>query len=346
MPNKTRGLRKSAYFMNVLHFLLEAGLPLHEAIEAGCLEGDEIDEEGARPAFFRISEGIRKGEAFSTSLRKAGMGLTEAQYAIIAAGERAGNAGKSVEAVKEMLEADLRARERTMAALSYPIAVTSVAILGSIVVAALMASGAFGFGGTGKAAGPLMNSLAAVGALLGTVIVLASLFAFALRSGGASARKAEAIMRRIPIIGKASVVGEIGRYCLIVRTLCDANAPLLEALRMARGSLRSHSMREAAEEAVSRIERGAPASTAFKATAGMPRRVSQWIGFAERTGSPEKAFGYLQKHYLTQAQNLREKGLALVEPLSILGAGIIMLIVLSGLVMSLLASTYGALNVF
>ena len=115
-------------FTSQLAQLLEASVPLYEALEA--LE-EQAKGESYQPIISAIREQIRKGVSFSTALGSYTDTFSPLFRAIIVAGESVGRLDSALLRLSQLLIGDRQARQRLISALLYP------CILAVLLVAAL-----------------------------------------------------------------------------------------------------------------------------------------------------------------------------------------------------------------
>lgn len=121
-------------FLQQIYAMLQAGLPLHEAIE---FLQEEVENPAFRHIIKKIHGDIREGKTFGDALQQFPRFLPPITINLIKAGEASGTLEIVLSKITTYMEKQNALRKKIWAALTYPIIVLTLAVL--------MAVGIFGF---------------------------------------------------------------------------------------------------------------------------------------------------------------------------------------------------------
>lgn len=286
--------RRSAFplalFSQELLALLEAGLPLAEAIEALC---DKEARDGTRtvPVLERLLQALKEGQRFSAALEQQPEHFPALYVGLMRAAERTSSLPVSLARYIEYRGQLDAVRGRVVSALIYP---AILAVVGGAVTAFLLGHVVPRFAGIYQGSGRdlpwLSQQLMAWGnfaANHGQLLAACAVAAFAALIVGGRAWWAsggpQRLARRLPGIGPTLVTLELARLYLSLGTLLEGGLPILQALRLAAGLL-SPATLPRYRAATAAIERGESVSHAF-ASAGLATPVAlRLLRVGERGG--------------------------------------------------------------
>ncbi|HRQ64015.1 MAG TPA: type II secretion system inner membrane protein GspF [Xanthomonadaceae bacterium] len=269
--------------------LVRAGLPMDEAL-AALTEQSEAAK--LRGVVLALRARVMEGQTLAAALAEFPDSFPEIYRASVAAGEHSGRLDEVLERLADLAERRDSLRRRLIAALSYPLLLTVVALA---VVAGLMAHvvpevvGVFA--GLGQELPWPTRVLLALGAglrayglwlLLGLGALVVA-FLVAMRRPALRARW-QAVQLRLPLIGRLLRTAESARLTRALAVLSAAAVPLLEALRLAAQGVALVPMREALVRASQRVREGVPFARALAAGGVFPPIVLRLVASCERSG--------------------------------------------------------------
>ncbi len=326
-----------AVFTRALGTLVQAGLPLVRGLD---LLARQERNPALRAAAAAVAADVRAGLPFSEALAAHPRLFDRLQVDLVRAGETAGALGEVLERLARFEERRAALTGRVRAALAYPVVVLTVA---AVVVAGLLGfvvprfQQIFADLLRGAPLPPLTQAVVAAGAFVrehvGVLVLAAVAGAAAVRWAAGTVvggRVAERLTLALPVLGPLLLRARVARCTRTLGTLLGAGVPILDALRLARGTAGSPRLEAALAGIEERVRGGSAVAAAFAASGAFPAAVASLLEVGEETGRLAAM--------LTRVAEMHEEevdaavaGLgSLVEPLLIVGlAGVVGTIVVA-----------------
>lgn len=319
--------------------LLNAGLPLDRALTVLI----SISEEGElKRLLTRIQDDVRGGSALADAL-EAQSGVFSRLYINMI---RAGEAGGSVEVVlsrlAEFMERSKELRESVTSALIYPIILLTVAGL-SVILLLTFVVPQFEqlFEDAGEALPFATQVVIALGDAvrgywwLGVIIilVLVSLVRQQLKNEE-NRRRWDNWMLKLPLVGDLVSKVEMARFARTLGTLLRNGVSMLTALAIVKETLTNHVLSEAVGHVAENLKAGQSLADPLMAAGTFPQLAVHMIRVGEETGQLQDMLIKVADTYDGEVQSTVKRMLALLEPILILGLGII----IAGIIMSILVA--------
>ncbi len=322
--------------------LTRAGLPLDRAMEimVNIAESDTV-----RELIGDVRERVRGGASLAEAL-EAHEGVFGRFYVnMIHAGEVGGATDVALARLSEYLERAKALRETIVSALIYPIILFGVAVI-SVVVLLMFVVPQFEqlFSDMGKAL-PLPTRivmgtgdwLQAYWWLLAGLIGLA---VFGFRRLLEQPRWRAGFDRfslRAPVFGELIGRAETARFARTLGTLLDNGVSMLNALQVVAGTLSNRVLVASVERAMDGMRSGSGLADALEEDGQFPALAVNLVRVGEETGRLEEMLGQIAEVYDEEVRASVKRMLALVEPVLILGLGVI----IAGIIMSILVAILG-----
>jgi len=315
--------------------LLEAGLPLEQALSAGL---EQAERRHVRQVLSAVRADVRAGHRLCDALAAHPRDFPSIYCALIEAGEQSGELPQVMERLALHIESRGALRSKILTAFIYPAIVTTVAIavvvfLLSYVVPQVISA----FNHTQQALPLLTRAMLAVSRFISEWGLIAALLAVIfLTVWRWSLRVPEARLAwhtrvlALPMIGRYIVDLNTARYAATLAILAGSGVSLLSALEAAGRTLSNDRLRLAATQAGRMVREGAPLAAALQAQKIFPPLLIHMIGSGERTGELP---AMLERAASTLSAELERRTLALtaaLEPaMTLLMGGIVLIIVLA-----------------
>lgn len=315
--------------------LVRSGLPLEEALAA-------VSEQTEKPRVRSIVMGVRakvmEGHTLADGLADFPTVFDELYIATVAAGEQSGHLDTVLERLADYTENREQMRSRTITAMLYPVllfvvCISIVALLLTFVVPKIVKQFE-----NSKAELPMLTQvLIAIsdflrdwGWLLLIGIVLAA-FAFRRWLRDPSARRRfHATLLRIPLVGKVVRGTNTARFARTFSTLTSSAVPVLEALRIAGEVVTNLPMRDAVQDAATRVREGAPIGKSLGTSKIFPPMMIHLISSGESSGELETMLDRAATNQEREMDSILSAVVGLLGPLMILlMGGMVLLIVLA-----------------
>ncbi|QPF72562.1 type II secretion system F family protein [Roseateles sp. DAIF2] len=316
-----------AVFTRQLATMMRAGVPLLQSF-------DIVARGSTNPRLTRLLNDIRQdvetGTSLSASFRKHPMYFDALYCNLVEAGE----AGGILEALLDRLaiyqEKTVALKNKIKSALTYPIAVLSVAF---IVVAVIMIFVVPAFKDVFQSFG------ADLPAPTLAVIAMSEFFVsywwaiFGFIGGGLyffiqSWKRSESMQKRmdrlllkIPVFGDLLYKSAVARWTRTLSTMFAAGVPLVEALDSVGGASGNAVFVEATEKIQRDVSTGAALTTSMQATAIFPTMVLQMASIGEESGSLDHMLSKAAEFYEDEVDEAVKALSSLMEPFIIVILG-------------------------
>lgn len=339
LPWKRQGVghKEVLLITQELSTLLHAGLSLDRSLRIVI---DLSTEESVRRLLEQVLEKVRAGAPLSRAL-DAHPGVFSRFYLNML---KAGEAGGSLEVVlarlAEYLERSKALRDTVVSALIYPAILLTLAI-GSLFILLAFVVPQFTqlFADSGKAL-PLATQIVIVIAeglrdYGWVLILLVAAAVWAARRALADPARRHAWDTRLlnwPMIGDLLCKVELARLARTLGTLLRNGVTLLPALSIVRETLENRALAEAVETAAGGLREGRGMSQSLLATGRFPRLGMEMIRLGEETGQLDEMLLRVADTYDQEVRTTIQRLLTLLEPILIVGLGIL----IGGIIMSIL----------
>ena len=326
---------------NDLSVLLKARLPLDKALTILI----ESTPEGAIESILTdLLEAVKAGGSFSSALQRHPTVFSDLYVNMVKAGEASGRLDEALSDLAAYIERVGSIRRSVSAAMVYPailflVSVVSVTIMLGVVVPAFETL----FDDMRNSLPILTRILLRVGDFVASnliliVLAVASLLSIAIRWWGSYSGRSflDRILLGAPFIGPVILKSEITSFTRTLGTLLSSRVPLLTSINLANQTMRSSALRAAVSDMGPSIKQGAKLSAALDQRVFGPV-VIQMVKVGEEAGALDEML--LEVARILEANLEAElKGLlSILEPILILGMGVIIALIVTGLLMGLLS---------
>ncbi|MFO1326426.1 MAG: type II secretion system inner membrane protein GspF [Rubrivivax sp.] len=315
--------------------LVASGLPLERALTALA---DEAEDPRQRELLSHLKSEVNAGSSFARALGTAPREFDEVYRAVVSAGEASGALGAVLERLADDLEQRQALRARLLGAMLYP-AIVSLIALGIVVflVTYVVPQVASVFTSSKRALPGLTVAMLAISDFVrhwgwaSAAALAAGAAAFVLaRRGEAFRARSDAVMLRLPLVGRLARGYNAARFGATLALLAGAGVPILKALQAAAETLGNRAMRADALDALVLVREGAPLASALARKPRFPGLLSMFARLGEQTGQLPLM---LQRAAAQLAGEVQRRAMAvatILEPLLIVTMGaVVMLIVLA-----------------
>ncbi|HPF57776.1 MAG TPA: type II secretion system inner membrane protein GspF [Candidatus Competibacteraceae bacterium] len=331
--------RKSVMLLTQqLASLLHAGMPLDRALT--ILIGVNDDEQ-ARVLLERVQEKVRGGSSLADALEAQGA-FSRFYLNMIRAGEAGGALEVVLKRLTEFLERSQALRETVTSALIYPIILLTVSAL-SVIILLTFVVPQFQrlFADAGKALPLATQIVIAVGDgfrhywWAGAILIILGIMALRQQLSQPENRtRWDRWLLRLPLFGDLIAKVETARLSRTLGTLLGNGVSLLNALTIVRETLSNQVMAAALGEVAEHVKTGRGLAEPLQDTENFPKLAVQMIRVGEETGQLQEMLIQIADTYDGEVQTAVKRLLTLLEPVMILGLGVI----IAGIIMSILVA--------
>jgi general secretion pathway protein F len=324
-------------FTREIATLLQAGLPLDRALEilVALSENDKV-----RRLLIQIRDDVRGGASLSAAM-EAQKGVFSRFYLnMVRAGEAGGALGPVLMRISEFMERAKALKETVKSALIYPtilivVAVVSVMLLLVFVVPQFTVM----FQQSGKALPTATQIVIAAGnfvrhdwwmLLLGALAIV--LLMRQQMSNPTTRYLWDGWMLRWPLVGDLLAKIEVARFSRSLGTLLGNGVTLLNALFIIKETVTNSVMAEGLDDVATQLKEGLGLGKPMMEAGIFPKLAVHMVMVGEETGRLEEMLMRVADVYDNEVQTAVRRMLGLMEPVLILGLGLL----IGGIIMSIL----------
>jgi type IV pilus assembly protein PilC len=330
---KTISIDRFLLFNQELLALVKAGLPIVQSL-------DIMLERQKNPRFqevlSEIKEKIKSGVALSDAFASYGSMFPPIYSTSLRAGERSGDLEGVLKRFLRYQKLISALRRKVVGAMIYP----SVIIFVSLVMVFIMLTVVIPkfsefYQGFGAALPPFTAALISLSFLVRTnapliLAVVATVFFLIRRwsrSGGGGVRF-DAIKLRIPLVGNVLRKFAILQFTQSLGTLLGGGTPMVPAIEIASQSVTNKLISTRVFDIVQRVREGEPLWRSLETTGVMSDLAVEMIKVGESTGALVEMLSNVSEFYDEEIESTLSRMVALIEPIILIGIGIVVAILL------------------
>ena len=327
-------------FTRELGTLLGAGLPLDRSLSilGGLIEGGEFSK-----VLRSLVEAVRAGKSLAASMGEYPDVFPKIYVNMIRAGEAGGILEGVLRYLTEYLESTIALKEDIKSALIYPIILASAASLSLLVLFVfVIPKFATIFRDNGRALPVITKIIIELSQILaqyGWVILLVICAAivgalFYIRSPEGRAEWDRMCLRSW-LLGDLVRKFETARFCRTLAALLKGGVPVLEALGTVQGVVANRLLARAVSQVQARVREGKGMARPLNESGVFPRLALNMITVGEETGKLDNMLAEVANYYDQEVKRATKRLTSLLEPVLILGMGLIIGIVVISMLMAI-----------
>jgi len=328
-----------AVFTQEIATLLKAGLPLDRCLEILI---SLSASEPVRQLMSQLREDVRGGASLSTAMDARKGVFTRFYLNMIRAGEAGGALDVVLQRLTEFMERSKELRDTVKSALIYPAILITVSVL-SVAILLVWVVPQFSqmFEESGKALPLPTQVVIAAGdavrdywwAMVLVVVGGIAWFGKQMREP-ASRLKWDKRLLDLPLLGDLIGKLEVARFSRTLGTLIGNGVTLLAALSIVKETLSNTVMAQGLTEVAAQLKEGKGLGKPLLETGLFPKLAVHLVMVGEETGKLQEMLIRVADIYDREVQTAVKRLLALMEPVLILGLGL----VIGGIIMSILVA--------
>jgi len=325
-----------------LAVLLRAGLPLDRALKV-------LIDMAAQPQMSQLLndllKAVKSGKALSQALAPYEQVFGSFYINMVKAGEASGQLSDVLSRLVQYLENAKANRDTVVSALIYPSILAVVSVLAIVLMLGFVVPQFETlFEDMGEALPPLTavvisgaDFIKDYGWLL--LVVLVGLGFYLRNWAGTEQGKISLHQRmlKIPLAGGIIFEYEVSKFARTVGTLLGNGVSLLKAISIAIDTVENRVIKDALEVLPPAVKAGKRMSVALEETEMFTPMVIQMIRVGEESGSLDQMMLELATVFENHVQSGVKRGLALLEPVLILGMGFIIAVIIIAILMGILS---------
>jgi general secretion pathway protein F len=330
-----------AIFTRQLATLTKAGIPLVESIGAVA---DQVEKPKLRRVVGQIKQDVTEGSSLAAAVAQHPTIFSPIFSNMIRAGEASGTLDRVLLQLAEFTEANVKLKNKLSSAMMYPVLMVGIGglILTGLFVYVIPQITQI-FEDTGQELPVLTRIIIAISHgmrdywWLAILLTMGTVYSF--RRWKRSPKGAVSWDRRklaFPIFGPLLLMIAVSRFTKTLATLLRSGVPLLTALEITKNVLENHVLTAIVEEARVSVKEGSNLAEPLKRSGRFPPLVTTMMAIGERSGALEEMLGVVSDAYETQVDNRISTLTSLLEPLMILGMGIVIALIVFAVLMPIL----------
>ena len=320
---QARAKMQWSHFARRLATLLEAGIPLLQALEMMTFHEEKLTLQLEQ--WKSVKERVEAGSDLSEALSLLHPSPNSFVLSIIKAGEYTGTLGKVLSEVADELDLEHVYQKKIKAALAYPMllffAVVVVLYVLSVWVLPMYEKL---FRSMGADLPFLTRVIFACGRKIPVVLwsgmglITSGLLVLRLTKPNLWKMRLERSLGRLPLLGKVYLLRDLVQFSRILERLLSAGIPLLEALRLTAGTLRSPEMLELTNQLVLSVRQGKRMAPLLRASRVFPKEGAEMIAVAEEAGQLDRMLHFVTQMFRRELEDQLDRLMRMIEPALIL----------------------------
>ncbi|MFD1736024.1 type II secretion system F family protein [Bacillus salitolerans] len=329
-------LKDFVIYVRQFSTLLKAGISV---VDATHILSQQTSSKVLKKSLFDIEEGLRGGNAFTDAAEKHRKIFPPLFLNMMKAGEIGGNVDEILDRLADYYEKQNKLRQKVKSAMTYPIAVGSIAIV--IVVFMLtfvvptFVDMFSSFGADLPAITRFVLGLSAFftkfwwlliillfGSYLGIVVAL---------NNKASRYYIDYFILRVPIFGPLFQKSALARMTRTLSSLFASSVPILQAISIVERIIGNEVIARVIKKSRISLEQGKPLAEPMKEHWVFPPLVSQMVAVGEKTGSLDVMLDKIADYYESEVEATTDQIKSLIEPMMI----IFLAVIVGGIVASI-----------
>jgi type IV pilus assembly protein PilC len=325
-----------AIFTQQLASLLIAGLPLVQCLEA--LQ-DQTEDQCFRIVIRDVRADISSGNSFSSAVKKFPNSFNTLFVSMVEAGEASGGLAEILGKVAGYFEASVKLTKKVKSAMTYPIAVVSLAVaLVNVLLIFVIPVFAAMFADFGAKLPAPTQFLIDLSDFLKHNIIYLAIACYGVYWGVSKfvstpkgRRVKDQFLVRAPIFGNLIHKIALSRFCRTYATLIRSGVPILRTLEIVAAASNTVQIEDACDEIAKHVSQGGQVSEVLAANTFFPPMMKHMVKAGESTGNVDGMMTKIADFYDVECEATVASLTSLIEPLLIVFLGV----VVGGIVMAM-----------
>lgn len=325
-------------FTRQLSTLITAGLPIAQSLRT---VREQINNPALLNIINQISSAVEGGSTLADAFAKHPKVFNNIYVNLIAAGEISGSLDKSLARVADQLEKDHALVSKIRGAMIYPIIVLVViiAVLLFMLTTVLPQIEQL-YADLGKNLPILTRALLTVANfirgfwwLLLVLLIGGGIALFRYFGTPQGRRTADRLKLNIPLLGVLFKKLYMARFCRTSSVLLASGLPMLEMLRIVRGSINNVYLADALKRAANKVKGGKALSTALETEPTFLALVPQMLKIGEQAGTTDEMMSKTAQFYEEELDNATKNLSTTLEPVLMISLGVTVAIIVAAILM-------------
>lgn len=333
---KKVGLKDLAVMSRQLATMISSGLALLRAL---TILAEQSENEVLRETLDQVRKDVEQGLSLSEAIAKHDTIFPPLFINLVRAGETGGFLESSLESVADNYEKEVKLRGTIKSALTYPVVVLVMAIVGVIgmiiFIVPVFKSMFEGLGGSLPAPTQFLVVLSE-SALYWLPILIVSIVVLSVWWGRNKHQPrvreiVDPLKLKMPVFGQLITKIAIARFTRNFGTMMRSGVPILQALSIVGATSGNYVIEKALVNVQESVRQGRSIAAPLADEPIFPQMVTQMISVGEDSGSLETMLEKVSDFYDAEVESTTEQLTALIEPLMIAFMGVL----LGGMILAL-----------
>ncbi len=315
-------------FSRQLATLVDAGVALMSALR---LLGEHVTNKSLGQSIHEIEEDVRMGSSLSDAMDKHPFAFDNIYCRMVEVGQRTGNFGVILRQLATYMEKAQATASKIRGAMTYPIGVLMLAVVVAIIIINVTLPPLMGlfeeFGTdlpwTTKLLLALVKAFTSYNLYMFAGASLIAIFLTWYLSTEEGRHRRDALLLRMPILGRIMVQGMISRISRTMATLLQAGLPLPEVIELTRQTVGNIVISEALDTVRQETLQGRTVSEPFSRIPHFPQMVSFMLRIGEETGTMDSHLETLADFYEDETDRAIKSMTSLLEPAMTVFVGLV-----------------------
>jgi type II secretory pathway component PulF len=337
-----------AVFAKQMAGLINAGLPLMRTLSILI---EQAEDKKLQSALVGVYAAVESGSSFSVALGTYPDVFPPLMISMVRVGEMGGFLGQSLSTVAETYQGEAELQGKIKSATTYPVIVFVIAILGVVAMVTFVVPIFEGmFANLGSQLPLPTQILVTLSNNMVWMLPVAIVLGIAAWIWWVRNRRDERVRKvvdpwklRLPVMGPLATKIAVARFTRSLSMMLNAGVPLVQALSIVGSASNNWKIEQAVREIQESVKQGRSFSAPLAKAAVFPPMVAQMIAVGEESGTLADMLESIADFYENEVETATDQLTASIEPILIVGIGII----IGGMVISLympIFSIYGEIG--
>lgn len=337
-----------AVFAKQMAGLINAGLPLMRTLSILI---EQAEDKQLQRALVGVHSSIESGSSFSQALLMYPDVFPPLMISMVRVGETGGFLGQALTTIADTYQGEAELQGKIKSATTYPIIVFAIAIVGVLAMVTFVVPV---FQGMFKNLGSdlpiptqilvtLSNNMVWILPVLIVLGIVGWLWWVRNRREEKVRKVVDPWKLKLPVFGPLATKIAVARFSRSLSMMLDAGVPLVQALSIVGSASNNWKIEQAVREIQESVKQGRSFSAPLAKAEVFPPMVAQMIAVGEESGTLADMLESIADFYENEVETATDQLTASIEPILIVGIGII----IGGMVVSLympIFSIYGELG--
>ncbi len=341
-------VKDKAVFSRQFAVMINAGVAMVRSL--GILQ-DQCPNPKLKKALTGISTDVQAGVGLSEAMRKYPECFDQLYVAMVDAGETGGVLDQVLDRLAVLLENMQRLTNQIKSAMTYPMAVGSLAVIVFFAMTIFLIpifAGIFQDLGTTL---PLLTQIMLIlsdlfipdskdwwfwPVFLGSIFGLMTAYKVYYKTP-AGHLQIDAFFLKAPLVGDLNTKSAVARFCRIFGTLTRSGVPILNCMDIVRDVAGNQVVANAIERAKSEIQQGGMISVALEQENVFPPLAIQMISIGEETGELDSMMMKVADFYEDEVEQAVKALTSVIEPLMMVGVAALVGVILLSMYLPMFA---------